>query len=65
MNSKPVSAKAYGKLSLIGFIVGVVAYVLAIVGGVLMAFTGIGYSSPTIDIYPDSEFFYQIIGNLI
>lgn len=66
MNSKPVSAKAYGKLSLIGFIVGIVAYVVAIIGGFLMAFTGFGVSSPpTIHTFPDSEFFYSIIGNLI
>ena len=66
MNSKPVSAKAYGKLSLIGLIVGFVAYIIAIIGGFLMAFTGFGISSPpVIDTFPDSEFFYNIIGNLI
>ncbi len=66
MNSKPVSAKSYGKSSLIGFIAGVVAYVIAIVGGFLLAFTGFGLSTPpTIHTFPDSEFFYNIIGNLI
>lgn len=66
MNEKPVSAKAYGKSSLIGFIVGVVAYVIAIVGGFLLAFTGFGLSTPpTIHTFPDSEFFYHIIGNII
>lgn len=64
MNDKPVSAKAYGKLSLIGFIVGVVAYVMAIVSGFLLAFIGLS-SPPTIHTFPDSEFFYSIVGHLI
>lgn len=67
MNDKPVSAKAYGKMSLIGFIVGIVAYVLlVVVFGVLLSFTGIGFSSsPAISTYPDSSFFYSIINQII
>lgn len=64
MNEKPVSAKAYGKISLIGFILGIVAYVVAIVCGILFSFIGLS-SPPTIHTFPDSEFFYSIIGNLI
>ena len=62
MNEKPVSAKSYGKLSLIGFIVGIVAYILAIISGFLLAFTGFGI--PSVTVYPDSEFFYSIIHNI-
>jgi uncharacterized membrane protein YvbJ len=66
LNSKPVSAKSYGKSSLIGFIVGIVAYFFAVISGFLLAFTGFGLSSPpVIDTFPYSEFFYSIIGNLI
>ena len=62
MNEKPISAKAYGKLSLIGFIVGIVAYVIAIISGIL-AFT-FNFSAPIITTYPDSEFFYSIIHSI-
>ena len=63
MNEKPVSAKAYGKLSLIGFIIGIVAYIAAIILGFL-AFS-FNFSAPIISTYPDSDFFYNIIGNII
>jgi hypothetical protein len=47
-------------------IVGFVAYVVAVIGGFLLAFTGFGLSSPpVIEAFPDSEYFYSIIGNLI
>lgn len=57
MNEKPVSAKAYGKLALIGFIIGIVAYVLAIVLGIGLSFIGLS-SPPSITVYPESGFFY-------
>ncbi len=63
INEKPVSAKAYGKLSLIGFIVGIVAYVVAIVCGIVFSFIGLS-SPPIIQTFPDSEFFYSIIHNI-
>lgn len=65
MNDKPVSAKAYGKSALIGFIVGIALYVLMIVGTFLLTF--IFGSSASVDFYstyPESEFFYSIIGGL-
>ncbi len=62
MNEKPVSAKAYGKLSLIGFILGIVAYVLAIVFGLFMF--SFNFSAPIISTYPDSDFFYSIIHSI-
>ena len=62
MHEKPVSAKAYGKLSLIGFIVGIVAYVLAIVFGIFIF--SFNFSAPSVSVYPDSNFFYSIIHNI-
>lgn len=65
MNDKPVSAKAYGKSALIGFIVGIALYVLIMVGTFLLTF--IFGSSASVDFYstyPESEFFYSIIGGL-
>lgn len=60
MNSKPVSAKAYGKMGLIGFIIGIVLYVGIIVFGILFSFLGLGLSSPpNIQVYPESDFFYS------
>ena len=59
MNDKPVSAKAYGKCSLIGFILGIVAYVLAIVLGIGVFFIDSAVTS--IPAYPESDFFYSII----
>lgn len=68
MNDKPVSAKAYGKSALIGFIVGIVLYLLIIVlAFVLPLFvfgTDIIINEP-VPVFPDSEFFYSIIGNLL
>lgn len=56
MNDKPVSAKAYGKLSIIGLVVGIVAYIAAIILGFL-AFS-FNFSAPIITTYPETEFFY-------
>lgn len=62
MNDKPTSAKAYGKMSLIGFIVGIVIYIGIIILSVLSM--TVSFSAPIISTYPDSEFFYSIINNL-
>ena len=67
MNDKPVSAKAYGKSALIGFIVGIILYVLIIIAGFILPLFVFGFDSgaSTYPAYPDSEFFYSIIGNML
>lgn len=63
MNDKPVSAKAYGKSALLGFIVGIALYIFFFVGMFLLAFI----PSSSVDIYstyPDSEFFYSMIHSI-
>lgn len=59
MNSKPESAKAYGKMGLIGFIAGIVLYVGIIVFTFLLTFLGFATSS-SVEIYPDTNFFYMM-----
>jgi hypothetical protein len=67
MNDKSVSAKAYGKSSLIGFIVGIVLYALIIIAGFILPLFILGFDSSvsTYPAYPDSEIFYSIIGNML
>ncbi len=45
MNEKPVSAKAYGKMALIGFIIGIVLYILYFVFIFLLYFFGFAIDS--------------------
>ncbi len=64
-NDKPISAKAYGKMALIGFIVSIVAYAISIVLGVALAF--ILPTNPYVDmydVYSDSDFIYSIINSI-
>lgn len=62
MNEKPISAKAYGKSSLIGFIVGIVAYVLVIVLSIGVFFIDSAITS--VPVYPETDFFYSIIHSI-
>ncbi len=61
-NEKPISAKAYGKLSLIGFIVGIIAYVVVI--GLSIAMALLSPNTSVYPLYPDNEIFYSIINNI-
>ena len=65
MNNKPVSAKAYGKSALIGFILGIALYIFIFIGSFLFYF--IAAPSTSVDIYstyPESEFFYSMIHSI-
>ena len=64
MNDKPVSAKAYGKVALISFIISMVLYALMMVASFILPF--IFAFSSGVDVYstyPDSEFFYSMINS--
>lgn len=66
MNEKSISAKAYGKAALAGFIVSVVLYAILIVSLFVLPFIfGFNSSVDVYPVYPDSEFFYSIIHNII
>ncbi len=71
MNDKPVSAKAYGKSALIGFIVRAVLYVVVFVMVFLSYLFAFSFSTDTIvgetvPLIPgDSEIFYSIVRNLL
>lgn len=59
---KPISAKAYGKMALISFIIGIVMYVLWFI--IIIAF-GIFAGSTTYEYsYEDPDFYYSMIRNL-
>lgn len=57
MNDKPVSAKAYGKSALIGFIVGIVLYILLIAFSFLLPLFLFTFDSGV--TYYDSEILYS------
>lgn len=66
MNDKPVSAKAYGKTALAGFIVGIILYILLIVA-VFIIFPiifGFNFVADSYYAYNDSEIYYYIINSL-
>ncbi|MBR5247241.1 MAG: hypothetical protein IKV25_07725 [Clostridia bacterium] len=63
MNDKPVSAKAYGKSALIGFILGIVLYVLFIVLSFIVPFFFYTFD-PGVTYY-DSGILYSGICNLL
>ncbi len=62
MNDKPVSAKAYGKSALIGFIVGIVLYILLIAFTFLLPLFVFSLDSGV--TYYDSEILYSGICSL-
>ncbi len=62
MKDKPISAKAYGKSALIGFIIGIVLYVLLIIFSFLLPFIFISSDAP---IYYESEILYSGICSIL
>ena len=62
MKDKPISAKAYGKSSLIGFILGIVFYVLLIVFSFLFPFIFMYSDNP---VYYESEILYSGICSIL
>ncbi len=65
MKDKPISAKAYGKMALIGFIIGIILYVALII--FLVVIFPVIFSTALVDpyydyynTYGDSEIFYSI-----
>ncbi len=65
INEKPVSAKAYGKSSLIGFVLGIVLYVFFLISMFSLPFI-FGPSSGGVEVYlePGNEFIFKI-GSLL
>ena len=61
MNEKPVSAKAYGKSALIGFVVGIALYVIFFIAMFMLPFI-FGFSTSGVDVYlePETEFIFKI-----